>query len=240
MDIDVNYIKANGYAVIPNFWNTEEVTALQNLCDATPVAMGETWYKKWKANGRFDEYEHWWSESVRDHPLTVSIKEKIRPMADKCFGEGNYEQYGGDFKVTNSGSNFMYCHFDTPYRHDRWANDFSDDIKGMQFGIALDKFDNESGGTRVLPGSHKKVYHKADMDAGRHNDEFLRDGITMDLEPGGLFCYHSRTMHSTMPNLTDKPRRLMLILHLWNDPTFKQELADIESKEHEKNQKIES
>ena len=32
----------------------------------------------------------------------------------------------------------------------------------------------------------------------------------------------------------------MLILHLWNDPTFKQELADIESKEHEKNQKIES
>ena len=26
------------------------------------------------------------------------------------------------------------------------------------------------------------------MDAGRHNDEFLRDGITMELEPGGLFC----------------------------------------------------
>ena len=140
-----------GTLLYPNFLNTEELTALQNLCDETPVAMGETWDNEYKPDLQFNEYMHWWSQTVSDHPLTLSIKEKIRPMADKCFGEDNYEQYGGDFKVTNAGSQYMYCHFDTPYRHDRWANDFSDDIKGMQFGIALDKFDNESGGTRVLP-----------------------------------------------------------------------------------------
>tara|TARA_Y100001972_G_C7587947_1_gene294784 strand:+ start:164 stop:922 length:759 start_codon:yes stop_codon:yes gene_type:complete len=231
MDINVNHIKENGYTIIPNFLNDKEITELQNLCDTTPVYMGETWDKIWKANGKFDEYEHWWSR-VRDHPLIMSIKQKIRPLADKCFGKDKYEQcYGGDFKVTNPGSNFMYCHFDTPYRHKRWANDFSEDILGMQFGIALDNFDDISGGTRILPGSHKKIYLREDMDSMKHDEEFLRDGITMELEPGGLFCYHSRIMHSPMPNKTQKPRRLLLLLHLSNTPSFIQELSKVEDEE---------
>ena len=234
MDIDVDYIKENGYTVMPNFLTSDEVKQLQDLCDSSPVAMGETWAGE---DGKTeylpdldpDAYMHWWSYNMSEHAIVQQVKDKIKPLADKCFN-GEFEQLGGDFKVTNPNSGYMYCHFDTPYRHDRWANDFGEDIKGMQFGIALDKFDDVSGGTRILPGSHKKVYHKTDMDVRKHDQEFLRDGVAMELEPGGLFCYHSRTMHSTMPNNSGKPRRLMLLLHLWNDPTFRQELQQEESK----------
>lgn len=232
MEIDVNYIKEHGYYVMPNFLSSDEILELQELCDRSPIAMGETWPQDGKTQYlpglAPEQYMHWWTKNANDEPIIQHVKQRIYPLADKCF-DGNFVQFGGDFKVTNPGSTYMYLHFDTPYRHDRWANDFSDDIKGMQFGIALDHFNEETGGTRILPGSHRRVYHKHDMEQGVHNEEFLRDGLTMELEPGGLFCYHSRTMHSTMPNKSNRPRRLMLMLHLWNDPDFRKELQQVES-----------
>jgi len=209
------YFIKNGYLIIHNFLNNDELTKLRKLSDNISIAMGETWNNEYIPNLEKNKYMHYWSDTVRENNFVKNvILKKIKPFADDFFGKEKYVQQGADFKITNPGSTYIYPHFDTPYRHDKWANKFDNNILGMQFGIALDEFNTTSGATKFLPNSHKKIYYKKDMDAGKHTQELIDKGISFETNPGGLLLYHSRIMHSTMPNKSNKPRRLLLCLHL--------------------------
>ena len=153
--------------------------------------------------------------NIRNTPIDIElIDPKIQKLIQEIFPGEPYVRYGSDFKVTMPGSTFFSPHFDTPYRFDHYCNDFDERALGMQFAIALDDFTELNGATRFLPGSHRQTMLKSDIQSGKYNEELQNNGISFIGNAGSLLIYHSRTLHSTMPNNSDKPRRLMLSLTL--------------------------
>ena len=211
------YFKTNGYVILPSHFTPDETKILQDVCDATPVAMGETYDHQWVSPENLGEnrYMHYWSNSILQHPVdTDIINPKIRRLIDDIFPGEPYVRYGSDFKVTMPGSGYFSPHFDTPYRYDYYSNDFDDRALGMQFAIALDDFTEQNGATRFIPGSHRREMLKSDIRIGRYDDELLQQVTSFRGPAGSVLIYHSRTLHSTMPNNSDRRRRLMLSLTL--------------------------
>ena len=211
------FFKTNGYVILPGHFTAYEVSVLQASCDDTPVAMGETFDHQWVPPEGLDgkEYMHYWSTSILQHPVDAHIiNPKIRKLIDEIFPGESYKRYGSDFKVTMPGSTYFSPHFDTPYRYDYYSNDFDDRALGMQFAIALDDFTEVNGATRFIPGSHKRTMLKSDIVAGMYNEELLNNGTSFIGPAGSVLIYHSRTLHSTMPNNSNRRRRLMLSLTL--------------------------
>jgi ectoine hydroxylase-related dioxygenase (phytanoyl-CoA dioxygenase family) len=213
----IEHFRTQGYVIIPGYFNSKETAKLQAVCDATPVAMGETWEHQWVPPEQLQDqqYMHYWSKSIKDTPIDRDIIDpKIQQLIQDIFPGEPYIRYGSDFKVTMPGSTYFSPHFDTPYRYDHYCNDFDDRALGMQFAIALDDFTEQNGATRFVPGSHRREMLKSDIRSGRYDDELRDHGISFVGPAGSVLIYHSRTLHSTMPNNSNQRRRLMLSLTL--------------------------
>jgi len=89
--------------------------------------------------------------------------------------------------------------------------------------IALDDAMPENGCMRVLPGSHRQgvLEHK-------HLRDFQVDESTLDLSNerpvplhrGGVLFFHSLLLHATSDNLSDKPRRAMIVSYMRGDSRY--------------------
>lgn len=99
--------------------------------------------------------------------------------------------------------------------HQDWAfyPHTNDDL--LAVGVCIDDMTEENGCLMVVPGSHKgKIYD-------HHQDGYFIGAVTeadfddsaaekIELKAGGLSIHHVRALHGSLPNTSDKPRRLML------------------------------
>jgi phytanoyl-CoA hydroxylase len=85
--------------------------------------------------------------------------------------------------------------------------------------VALDRTDGDNGTLRVIPGSHKGELHKHEKPEGDVNlgifgvpgyDDHPNE-VVVELEPGDGIFFHSRLLHKTGGNRTERHRRVMTV-----------------------------
>ena len=165
----------------------------------------------------------WWSQELSDWPEVQEIIKHLVSLVGSLFDTPGC--YIADIITNEPGNTHIKPHIDSPYRFDRWWD--VDDLLGIQCIIPLCKFTEENGGTGLLPNSHNKRWVVKDSYAGVYNEEFLAGVIQPEMNMGDVLVYHPRTLHSTMPNKSNIPRRALLI-HITSDEMVKQ-LRDLDT-----------
>jgi ectoine hydroxylase-related dioxygenase (phytanoyl-CoA dioxygenase family) len=149
----------------------------------------------------------WWSQELSAWPEVREITQQLIASIGSMFDDP--DSYIADIITNEPGNTHIKPHIDSPYRFNRWWDE--DELLGVQCIIPLCKFTTENGGTGLLPDSHNTRWVVKDSYAGKYNEEFLAGVVQPDMDIGDVLIYHPRTLHSTMPNQTDIPRRALLI-----------------------------
>jgi ectoine hydroxylase-related dioxygenase (phytanoyl-CoA dioxygenase family) len=149
----------------------------------------------------------WWSQELSAWPEVREITQQLIASIGSMFDDP--DSYIADIITNEPGNTHIKPHIDSPYRFNRWWDE--DELLGVQCIIPLCKFTPENGGTGLLPDSHNTRWVVKDSYAGKYNEEFLAGVVQPDMDMGDVLIYHPRTLHSTMPNQTDIPRRALLI-----------------------------
>ena len=90
----------------------------------------------------------------------------------------------------------------------------NDDL--LAVGVPLDNATEENGCMLVIPGSHKwpEISHHQDgYFVGAVNSDHIDMGkaVPMTMNTGAISIHHVRTLHASAPNLSENPRRLLLL-----------------------------
>jgi ectoine hydroxylase-related dioxygenase (phytanoyl-CoA dioxygenase family) len=149
----------------------------------------------------------WWSQELSAWPEVQAITQQLIELLGSMFDDP--ASYIADIITNEPGNNFIKPHIDSPYRFDKWWD--RDELLGVQCIIPLCNFTKENGGTGLLPNSHNTRWVVKDSYAGKYNKEFLAGVEQPEMSVGDVLVYHPRTLHSTMPNNTNFPRRALLI-----------------------------
>ena len=149
----------------------------------------------------------WWSQELSGWPEVQEITCQLINVVGVLFDEPS--SYIADIITNESGNTHIKPHIDSPYRFPKWWDE--DELLGVQCILPLCEFREENGGTGLLPNSHNTRWVVKDSYAGKYNEEFLAGVDQPKMTPGDALIYHPRTLHSTMPNNTDVPRRALLI-----------------------------
>jgi ectoine hydroxylase len=129
-----------------------------------------------------------------------------------------------NLKRPREGSGFRW-HQDSPY----WSHvcDHCDQLPNVM--IALDDADRDNGCFRVVPGSHRRGFLPGIHDGSElgplftdpsHFDEDRQ--WLAEVPAGSLVVFSAHTVHGSEPNLSDRPRRAVVLTYQPADnPMFK-------------------
>jgi hypothetical protein len=138
-------------------------------------------------------------------------------MALQLIGNGDLTCWGHMPRKAAHNMEHVAWHQDEAY----WDPHFDHDAAA--FWMPLDDATKESGAMSFIPGSHKGdlLRHGFPGDDPSVTALMLREQIPVEravLHPipaGGVSVHHKRAIHSSGPNLTDKPRRAYV--NVWNN-----------------------
>ena len=153
----------------------------------------------------------WWSQELSGWSEVQEVTRQLINAVGILFDEP--DSYIADIITNEPGNTHIKPHIDSPYRFPKWWNE--DELLGVQCILPLCEFTSENGSTGLLPNSHNTRWVVKDSYAGKYNEEFLAGVEQPKMSPGDALIYHPRTLHSTMPNNTDIPRRALLV-HITN------------------------
>lgn len=135
------------------------------------------------------------------HPKLIGIVEQLIGKGLHCNGNKL------NMKSAGFGSAVEW--------HQDWAfyPHTNDDL--LAVGIAIDDMMLENGPLMVIPGSHKeKIYsHHQDghfVGAVTEDVPHADSAVPIELRAGGISIHHARALHASTPNISDRPRRLLL------------------------------
>lgn len=135
------------------------------------------------------------------HPDVLDIVEQL-------IGKGVHTN-GNKLNMKSAG-------FGSPVEwHQDWAfyPHTNDDL--LAVGVALDDMRIENGPLLVIPGSHRdRIYsHHQDgafVGAVTEDVPHADQAVPIELKAGGISIHHVRALHASAPNVSDRPRRLLL------------------------------
>ncbi len=206
--VDIFMLK--GFDVFRDVIDKDLVGKINKKQDLLIPHRGHAMDHKYYPADRIDQCKDlsvWWSQELSGWPEVREITNRLIEIIGSMFDEP--DSYIADIITNEPGNTHIKPHIDSPYRFDRWWNE--DELLGVQCIIPLCKFTPENGGTGLLPDSHNTRWVVKDSYAGKYNEQFLAGVVQPDMDVGDVLIYHPRTLHSTMPNQTDTPRRALLI-----------------------------
>jgi hypothetical protein len=199
-----------GYSVFKNVADPQLIEAINKKTALLVPHRGHAMDHKYFPADRIAECKDlavWWSQEVSVWPEVQEITKQLINVIGVMFDEPS--SYIADIITNEPGNTHIKPHIDSPYRFPKWWNE--DELLGVQCILPLCEFTKENGGTGLLPNSHNTRWIVKDSYAGKYNEEFLAGVEQPKMSPGDALIYHPRTLHSTMPNNTDVPRRALLI-----------------------------
>ena len=147
------------------------------------------------------EKQHYVYEKTLSHSGVLDVVEDlIGPNIRTLGGKLNMKAPGGGAQVEWHTDWAFYPHT-------------NDDI--LEVGIPLDDMEIENGCLMAIPGSHKweAISHHEDgvfVGAVSENDFKMEDAVPFVLKAGSISLHHVRALHGSAPNMSNRPRRLLL------------------------------
>jgi ectoine hydroxylase-related dioxygenase (phytanoyl-CoA dioxygenase family) len=221
-----------GYLIIEDAFNPDEVSRMREKADHILELIVNSSLANDRKSGRLDlvqdsdgEQQVRKVQPVNDHSLFLSkIAEDDRlldPMRAIMDDEPilmeeklNYKQPLPnpiqEFEPDRDTSGFP-VHNDWAYYKD---NGYPRGI--LSSGIALDECTSENGAMKVWPGSHTEhVEHRLGENGYEVPPEDVNEeeAVEVLVPAGSVMFFHSLLVHSSTPNETNDPRRLMIYSH---------------------------
>lgn len=200
----------SGFSIFKGLVRTSVIEKINKKHDLLVPHRGHARDHKYYPADRIHECKDlavWWSQELSAWPEVREITNELIKLVGVMFDDP--DSYIADIITNEPGNTHIKPHIDSPYRFPKWWDE--DELLGVQCIIPLCNFTEENGGTGLLPNSHNTRWVVKDSYAGKYNEEFLAGVEQPKMAPGDVLIYHPRTLHSTMPNQTDIPRRALLI-----------------------------
>ena len=212
----VDFYDDNGYLAVSQVLSREEVEELRRTIDEFVEKAREIT----ENDAVFDlELSHTFAaprlrrlkNPSQQHPVFEKVRrhDRILDIVSQLIGPDIYTN--GDkmnMKLPAVGSPVEW--------HQDWAfyPHTNDDL--LAVGICLDDSTRENGCLMVIPGSHKGpiLDHHQDghfVGAVTEDDFDPAAAVPIELESGDISIHHVRTLHGSLSNSSDVPRRLLLI-----------------------------
>ena len=208
--LDLESMKSNGSAVVRQVIPVSIIDKLNKKVSLLTPHRGHAMDYKYYPADKIQECKNlgvWWSQELSSWPEVIEITKELIDLVGHMFDRPSL--YIADIITNEPGNTYIKPHIDSPYRFAKWWDE--DELLGVQCIIPLCKFTKENGGTGILPNSHNTRWVVKDSYAGKYNEEFLAGVVQPEMDVGDVLIYHPRTLHSTMPNQTDSPRRALLV-----------------------------
>jgi ectoine hydroxylase-related dioxygenase (phytanoyl-CoA dioxygenase family) len=203
-----------GTMIIPNFLGDEQLEIIRLHADEMNPVRGQDQNPSWVNPDKPEthpenwlDWSHYWTRQCGEDKEVQDIMRRLHPIVDHCLHE--WQWWCVDYHVANPGAQYIRAHVDIPYIYEPWRNIHA--LLGLQMIIAIDDFTLDNGATAYLPRSHNNTeLDISEIGTEKLNEALLHRGERLAVRAGGLLIYHPRTLHSTMPNITNEPRRALL------------------------------
>ena len=212
----VDYYNSNGYLTIENVYSPSQIKLLSDVTDE--------FVEKSRLVTEENDMFSLESDHSKDNPRLTRIKtpqnfhsiyekavkdEKMLDIIEHFIGK-NIRFQGAKLNMKMPGGG-RQVEWHTDWGHHPHTND---DM--LAVGIAFDDITEENGCLMVIPGSHEwdAISHHEDgffVGAVDINSFDVKKAINITSNAGGISIHHVRTLHGSAPNMSDKPRRLLLL-----------------------------
>lgn len=157
-----------------------------------------------------------WCGAAEPILLKYGQDERLISIAKQVLGSKKLYQLINQvhFKLPNDGVSYPF-HQDS--RHRGYGTDEWTDINGkgsyIQTVTAIDESNLENGPLLVMPGSCKKGHLGLPYSENEQTDSELfnkKDAIPISMKPGDVVAFSPYTIHGSLPNNSNKPRRIFI------------------------------
>jgi len=204
------FYEANGYLVLPQTLAGAELTAIRDAADrAEAVWRADTS----RAGGRSAVLEQVQAPIEYDDALLELLwQPTVLPIVRQLLGN-DVQMIDNDFFITPPH---------TPKTHAGWHHDVG--MRGVYHPLStlmikvfylLSDVDAHSGGTAMIPGSHR---FGPDISLPTGGDPGAAPGaVQMTGKAGDAYLFNGRVYHAAVNNNSDRPRRVLIYNygHFW-------------------------
>ena len=153
-------------------------------------------------------------QSVGRHPQVVALLKALMKTDQIRLSQNHHNcvmtKHPGFSSVTSWHQDIRYWRFDRRELVSTW--------------LALGMETRENGGLLVIPGSHLLDFEPGQFDASLFlrtdlaaNEALLSKATVVELEPGDMLFFHSRTLHAAGQNETDTIKRSLVYTYRAED-----------------------
>ncbi len=241
---DVQFFADNGYWLGGKVLTDAQLDRLRAAMEEVYAGRFETgcepWAGGWRDTGdttqiRKTDNAHWANDTIRE----LALNETIGAMAARLMDTPEVRLWHdqllykpGQGEQARSAAGNVGWHQD----HGYWRCTVPDLITAW---VAFDDVTLNNGCMQVVPGSHKwgllphSDFFNTDLEGmkarlAEHTGQAINT-VPCQLEAGAVSFHHCLTVHGSGPNLTDRPRR-SLVMHLM--PAHARYIADTPDDNH--------
>ena len=213
----IDFYHTNGYLSVANVLSAAEIAELGQVTDE--------FVEKSRAVTAHTDVFDLEPGHTPEAPRLRRLKNPVQqhPVYDRAMRHQGIldivEQLIGPGARTNGNKlNLKSAEFGSPVEwHQDWAfyPHTNDDL--LAVGVTLDDMRLENGCLLVIPGSHKGPlydHHQNGIFVGAVTDPAFNpdehEVVPLEVKAGGITIHHTRAMHASAPNLSSRPRRLLL------------------------------
>jgi hypothetical protein len=200
----------DGYIIIPQFFNTEQVALLYELA-TQDVVMRSNAFDLTDQSGKSTKLTLWFTPGDDTYGLLVRSQSMVNAV-QTLMGEGEVCHFHSKLmqKEPKVGGAWEW-HQDYGYWY---KNGFLYPEAMISVMVALTEATVENGCLQVLKGTHKMGRFEH-LFAGEQQgadmpfvEEALKtcERVHVELKPGDVLFFHSNLLHMSDANLSDKPR----------------------------------
>ncbi|MBT3269157.1 hypothetical protein HN371_18580 [Candidatus Poribacteria bacterium] len=230
--VQLEFFAENGYLILDAAFDADEVARMRADADAILELTLNSSVANGRRSGRLD---------MRSRPDGVVVVRKIQPINDLsvCLTQVAADErlvgplaalMGDDPVLMEEKLNYKQplagpvdgiearVMDDSFPVHNDWAyyraQDYPQGI--LSSAVSMDACTLDSGPIRVWPGTHREHIEHESMSNGLQVTEGSLDfdgGVDVLAPPGSVMIFHALLVHNSRPNVSGRPRRLMIFSH---------------------------
>lgn len=213
----IRFFEINGYLVIDNLLNQEEVELYRNIYEdflhnRIDVRRYRSDLGGYATVDTSDDTERITQIMVPSKTLPALLKQPLHTKTLSIARQLLGNDLALDFDMLIDKAPFS--HTPTPWHQDAayWVK--LPDTRAVSCWVALDKAELDNGCMWYIPGSHKlplRLHYPAGLTGGALQCEgYEEEGVAVELEAGSCVLHHGGTAHYSRGNATAMRRRAFI------------------------------